>query len=232
MSRIVLITGTTRGLGRQLAEHYLAQGDRVIGCGRGEASIDHVAYAHHVADLTSEADIQRLFQGIRRDHGSLDALINNAGVASMNAFALMPAASIRRILDTNVLAPMLVTHAAVRLLKRSTAPRVVNVSSIAVPLRLAGEAVYAASKSAVETFTRVTAHELGSLGITCNAVGPSLMPTQLTAGVPAEKARQLVARQAIPREARIADLAHVIDFFLSPGSGMITGQVVYLGGFS
>ena len=230
--RRVLITGTTRGLGRFLAEHYLAAGNRVIGCGRGVSTLQHEQYRHHVVDVSDEVSVAELFGVIRREENGLDVLINNAGTASMNAFALTPPRSTRKVLETNALGTMLMSHAALRLLRRSTHGRIVNLTSIAVALTLSGEAVYAASKSAVETFTRVVAKELGPLGITCNAVGPSLIPTALTSGVPAEKAQRLLAEQAIPRQATPNDVANVIDFFVRPESDLVTGQVVYLGGFS
>ena len=232
MARRLLITGATRGIGRHLAEHYLALGDTVIGCARGEASIEHPAYTHHAVDVTSEEAVAGLFTAIRAAHDGLDVLINNAGAASMNAFSLTPPATARRIVDINVLAPMRLTHGAVRLLRRSPAGRIVNLTTIAVPLRLDGEAVYAASKAAIESFTRIVAKELGAMGITCNAVGPSVIATKLTAGVPPEKLQRLIAAQAVPRQATAADVANVIDFFLKPESGLVTGQVVYLGGFS
>ena len=105
-----------------------------------------------------------------------------------------------------------------------------NVSTVAVPLSLEGEAVYAASKSAVETFTRVTARELGQWGITCNAVSPSPVRTDLTRNVSEQTMSKLIARQAVPRWAEPADVVNVVDFFLRPDSGLVTGQVVYLGG--
>ncbi|MDH4065126.1 MAG: SDR family oxidoreductase [Acidobacteriota bacterium] len=230
--RRVLITGTTRGLGRFLAEHFLASGDRVIGCGRGASALEHERYRHHVVNVSDEASVAELFGAIRREESGLDVLINNAGTASMNAFALTPPRSVRKVLDTNILGTMLMSHAALRLLRRSSHGRIVNLTSIAVALRLSGEAVYAASKSAVETFTRVLAKELGPLGITCNAVGPSLIPTALTSGIPADKAQRLLAEQAVPRQATPGDVANVIDFFVRPESDLVTGQVIYLGGFS
>jgi 3-oxoacyl-[acyl-carrier protein] reductase len=125
---------------------------------------------------------------------------------------------------------LLLSQAAIRLLRKSSAPRIVNMSSIAVPLRLAGEAVYAASKSAIETLTRVAARELGTFGITCNAVGPTPIDTDLLRGVGKEKIRRLVEQQAVPHMAQPGDVAHAVDFFLHPASHMITGQVIYLGG--
>ena len=230
--RRILITGATRGIGESLAQHYLAHGATVIGCGRGTASIAHERYVHFSVDVADEDAVNDLFSGLRDRYDSVDAVINNAGVASMNLVALTPARVARQIMETNFLGTFLFTHGAIRLLRRAPAPRIVNVSTVAVPLGLEGEAVYAASKSAVETFTRITAREVGAYGITCNAIGPSPIQTALTRNVPADKLERLVQRQAVPRWAEPCDVANVVDFFLSPCSGMVTGQVVYLGGFS
>lgn len=231
--RHILITGASRGLGRYLADHYLAQGDLVIGCARSEgaeSTISHEYYRHYRVDVTDAPAVRALLHEVQRDVGRLDVLINNAGVANMNPLALTPVEVARRIMETNFLGTFILSQAAIRLLRKSPAPRIVNLSSIAVPLRLAGEAVYAASKSAVETLTRVAARELGAFGITCNAVGPTPIDTDLLKGVGKEKIRHLVEQQAIPRMAQPSDVAHVIDFFLHPKSRMITGQIIYLGG--
>ncbi|MDP5052350.1 MAG: SDR family oxidoreductase, partial [Congregibacter sp.] len=116
------------------------------------------------------------------------------------------------------------------LLRRSAHARIVNFSTVAVPLRLEGEALYAASKSAVETLTRIIAKEYGAHGITCNAVGPSPIATALIAGVPKHKIDALINEQAIPKMATEADVINAVKFFLSPDSSMITGQILYLGG--
>lgn len=229
-ARVTLITGASRGLGAFLAEHLLAQGDVVFGCARGEAALVHDRYTHLQADVTDEEQVRQLFRSIRAQAGRLDVLINNAGTASMNPIALMPVASARKLLKLNFLATFMLTQAAFRLLRSSKAGRVVNVSTVAVPLQLEGEAVYAATKSAVETFTKIAAKEFGKFNITCNAVGPSPIQTRLLENVPQVKLNKLIAEQAIPRWAEPADVANVVDFFLRPESGMITGQVVYLGG--
>jgi 3-oxoacyl-[acyl-carrier protein] reductase len=228
--RRVLVTGASRGLGAALVSHYLARGDVVVGCARGPAPTDHPRYEHVVLDVTDEKAVRTLFRDTRQRLGGLDALINNAGVAAMNPVALTPAETARRVMEVNFLGTFLFVHAAMRALRGSAAGRIVNVTTVAVPLRLPGEAVYAAAKSAVETFTRIVAREVGPLGITCNAVGPSPVRTALTAGVPAGTMEDLVGRQAVPRWAEAADVANVVDFFLRPESGMVTGQVVYLGG--
>jgi 3-oxoacyl-[acyl-carrier protein] reductase len=232
-TRHIMITGASRGLGYYLAGHYLEQGDLVIGCARSGAPksiVSHARYRHYCVDVTDAQAVQRLLHDVQRDVGRLDALINNAGIANMNPIALTPVEVARRIMDTNFLGTFLLSQATIRLLRKSPVPRIVNMSSIAVPLRLAGEAVYAASKSAVETLTRIAARELGIFGITCNAVGPTPIDTDLLKGVGEEKIHHLVEQQAIRRMAQPSDVAHVVDFFLHPQSQMITGQVIYLGG--
>lgn len=228
--RHVLVTGATQGIGLALAEHYLKQGDEVVGCGRGESPLEHPRYTHARLDVVDEPAVRRLFKDLRSRLIWLDALINNAGIASMNPIALTPFETAQRIMATNFLGTFLFTHAAIRLLRKSRSGRIVNLTSVAVPLRLEGEAIYAASKSAIETFTRITAREVSRFDVTCNAIGPSPIRSRLTDSVPEDKIQALIARQAVPRWAEPADVANVVDFFLKPESGMVTGQVVYLGG--
>lgn len=229
MARRILITGASRGLGLALATHYAECGDEVFGAARSAPGFEHDRYTHLVGDVSAEKDVERLFDAIR-SRGGLDVVINNAGAASMNAIALTTADAVRRVVDANFTSTFLCTRAAVRLLRSSPCARIVNVTSVAVPLRLDGEAAYAAAKSAVETFTRIAARELAAFGITCNAVGPSPVRTRLTAGIPETKMKALLERQAIRRWAEPADVVNVVDFFLRPESALVTGQVVYLGG--
>ena len=150
----------------------------------------------------------------------------------MNAFALTPIESFQKIFEINVQGTFLFCQKALGLLKRSTNPRIINMTTVAVPLQLEGESIYAASKSAVETLTRVIAKEYGGFGITCNAIGPSPIDTALIRGVGKEKIAELVKQQAVKSMATPGDVINLSDFFLRPESKMITGQVIYLGGIS
>jgi 3-oxoacyl-[acyl-carrier protein] reductase len=227
---VVLITGTSRGIGRHLAEHYLGRGYAVTGCSRSPVTLDHSAYCHVSADVTREDAVVALLGGVQEQWGRLDALINNAGIASMNHCLLTPGATVERILRTNVLGPFLLMREAAKLMQRSVGGRIVNVVTVARPLKLEGEAVYAASKAAVESLTQIIARELAPFGITVNAVGPTPIETDLLRGVPQEKIDALLERQAIRRLGEFRDVANVTDFFLRPESDFITGQVLFLGG--
>jgi len=230
--RNILITGASRGLGKALAEHYLELGDNVIGCARSEQSIDHDNYTHFQVDIASPEDVAELFLKLRKQFKHLDAVINNAGIASMNAFALTPVKSFQRIFEVNVQGTFLFCQKAFGMLKRSANPRIINMTTVAVPLQLEGESIYASSKSAVETMTRILAKEYGSFGITCNAIGPSPIDTALIRGVGEDKIAELIKQQAVQKMATPEDVINLADFYLRPESAMISGQVIYLGGIS
>lgn len=234
MERIVVITGTRKGIGEALAKHFLAKGYWVIGCSRSRSAWtnegDFPKYQHYVADVSDGAAIQKMFAGIKAQFGHVDYLINNAGVASMNHALLTPMSTFQRIFDTNVAGVFLCTREAAKLMRKRKFGRIVNFSTVAVPLKLAGEAVYAASKAAVVMLTQVLAKEFADYGITVNAVGPVPIQTDLIGGVSDKKLQSLLAAQAIKRYGTYEDIENVIEFFLREESGFVTGQVLYLGG--
>jgi 3-oxoacyl-[acyl-carrier protein] reductase len=228
--QVVLVTGARKGIGRYLAEHYLEQGAVVVGCSRRSADLSHARYTHFGLDVADEEKVLAMFASIAQAHGRLDVLINNAGIAAMNHALLTPLSSVREILQTNVVGTFLFCREAAKLMRKERRGRIVNFTTVAVPLKLEGEAMYAASKAAVTSLTQVLARELGPLGITVNAVGPTPVRTDLIRSVPPEKIDALLERQAIRRHGEFRDVSNVIDFFIQPESDFVTGQVVYLGG--
>jgi 3-oxoacyl-[acyl-carrier protein] reductase len=227
---LTVVTGSRKGLGRALAEHCLERGHAVVGCSRSDADWSHDRYEHVCLDVADEDAVVRLFSHIRKKHGRLDNVLNNAGVASMNHSLLMSGAAVEQVLATNVAGTFLVCREAARLMRKRNRGRIVNFASVATPLQLEGEAVYAASKAAVVSLTQILAREFAPFGVTVNAVGPSPVATDLTAGVPEDTLAALLARQAIPRMATADEVVHVVDFFLDEASAMVTGQTLYLGG--
>jgi 3-oxoacyl-[acyl-carrier protein] reductase len=229
---VVLITGTRKGIGRHLADHFLRKGALVEGCSRTalDWDLDTERYTHHCLDVVDEVQVKAMLSSVQKRHGRLDILINNAGIASMNHVLLTPAATVDRILATNFRGTFLLCREAAKLMRRRRYGRIVNLSTIAVPMRLEGESIYAASKSAVVTFSQILARELADFGITCNVVAPTPIDTDLIRGVPKEKIDAIVNQLAIKRLGRFEDIANVIDFFVKPESDYITGQVICLGG--
>ncbi len=229
-NKIMLITGTSKGIGRYLVEYYAGLGLQIIGCSRSQADYSLDNYKHYCLDVDDEPKVKQMFSEIREKHGRLDVLINNAGIASMNHILLTPIKTVKRILSTNVTGAFLFCREATKLMQKNKFGRIVNFATVATTLKLEGEAVYAASKAAVESLTQVLARELAEMGITVNAVGPTPIMTDLIKSVPKEKMEALIARQAIVRYGEFADVSNVIDFFIRPESDFITGQVIFLGG--
>lgn len=228
--RVLVITGSRKGIGRHRAERALERGAMVVGCSRSASELRHANYRHFELDVADESAVKELFSAVRKEFGRLDGLINNAGIASMNHFLLTPLSTAQQIMSTNYLGTFLFCREAAKLMQRRKQGRIVNFTTVAVPLALAGEAAYAASKAAVISLTQVLARELAPFEITVNAVGPTPIDTDLIRHVPADKLEKLMQQQAIPRLGTLDDVANVVDFFLHPGSGFITGQVIYLGG--
>ena len=228
--RVMVITGTRKGIGRHLAEHYLECGWVVAGCSREASDLSHPRYVHFCTDVSDEKGARDLFHDVGRRFGRLDGLINNAGIASMNHSLLTPMSTVHGIIQTNFVGTFLYCREAAKLMRSRKYGRIVNFATVATPLRLEGEAIYAASKAAVESLTQVLARELADFGITVNAVGPTPVPTDLIRSVPRAKMDALLARQAIRRFGEMRDIVNVIDFLLRPESDFVTGQVIYLGG--
>lgn len=229
---ITLITGTRKGIGKYLAEYYVKQDHLVIGCSRDSIDWTLERYHHIEADVADERAVKHLFSIIRKEYGKLDNVINNAGIASMNHCLLTPLSTVKNILNTNVIGTFLFCREAGKMMAKNSYGRIVNFTTVATPLRLEGEAIYAASKSAIHSLTEVLARELASFNITVNAIGPTPVETDLIKSVPKDKMKRLLDRQAIPRFGTFEDIVNVINFYLSKSSNFITGQNIFLGGVS
>jgi 3-oxoacyl-[acyl-carrier protein] reductase len=228
--QVVLITGTRKGIGRHLVQYYADQGYRVVGCSRGEVDYKLENYRHFCLDVSDEKKVKKMFVEIRKTYNQLDILINNAGIASMNHVLLTPLKTVTNIFNTNVVGTFLLCREAAKLMSKKKYGRIVNFSTVATPLKLEGEAVYAASKAAILSLTQILARELADFGITVNSVGPTPVETDLIRSVPKDKIDRLLARQAIPRFGTFKDITNVIDFFIQKNSDFVTGQNIYLGG--
>ena len=230
MERIIIITGTRKGIGKYLAEQFLAEGDYVYGCSRRECDIKHERYSHTRLDVSDESAVIEFVRNVYKEHKRIDILINNAGMASMNHVLLTPKATAERVFNTNFMGTFLMFRECAKYMIKKKEGRIVNYSTVAVALNLQGELVYSSSKAAIEQLTRVLAGEIGESGVTVNAVGPTPVDTDLIKNVPANKIDELKSRQCIKRLGTFEDVKNVIDFYLRPESNFITGQTIYLGG--
>lgn len=227
---IILITGSRKGIGYELVQYYLGKGCTVIGCSRSESNINNDKYKHYILDVSNEEEVVNMYKDVRKVFGRLDVLINNAGMASLNHSLLTPVSTVKKLFDTNFLGTFINSRQAVKLMQKNKFGRIINFSTVAVPLNLEGEAIYASSKSAVEQFTKVFAKEISSMGITINLVGPTPIQTDLIKAVPKSKIDELLNQQSIKRLGKFEDVINVINFFIQKESNFITGQTIYLGG--
>ena len=230
MSKVVLITGARKGIGLAMCNHYLSKGYYVCGCSRKESDLEHENYHHYKVDVSHETEIIKMVRNIKKTHKRIDVLINNAGKASMNHLSLTSISTVDSIFDTNFKGTFLLTREVSKLMVRKRYGRIVNLSSIAVPLNLEGEAAYASSKAAIECFTKISAKELSPFNITVNVIGPTPIETDLIKNVPGKKINSLIENQGIKRMGKVSDVLNVVDFFISDQSDFITGQTIYLGG--
>lgn len=227
---VAVVTGSSRGIGRYLAEHLLEQGYRVVGCSRGQCPWSAPGYTHVECDVGVEEDVRRLIHGTVREIAVPWAVINNAGAATMNHALLTPSSIFERMLNANVVSTFQVSREAAKLMRNRGEGRIVNLSSVAVPLALTGHAAYVAAKGAVEHLSRALANELAQFGITVNVVGPTPIDTQMTKGVATTIMDGLIDSLAVKRMGTVEEVALVVDFFLARKASGITGQAIYLGG--
>jgi 3-oxoacyl-[acyl-carrier protein] reductase len=226
-SRLILVSGASRGLGRTIAEALTADGFQVVGLARhpqGDESWDM-----RPCDVSDADQVAATFKEFRGNK-NLWGFVNAAGIASMNLVLTTPAATFSRIVQTNLIGTMLTNQAAGKLMARSKQGRIINFSTIAVPLGLKGEAAYVASKAGVEGFTRAFAREMADFGVTVNAIAPGPIDTDLIRNVDQDKIAAIVARQIVPRKAVPQDVANIVRMLLDPKADMISGQIINVGG--
>ncbi len=226
----IVVTGTSRGIGLQLTNTLLERGWWVFGCSRGPSEVRHERYQHFEIDVADEKGVCHLFGQVRKSGKPLYAVLNNAGTASMNHVLTTPFETMKKLFAVNVFGTMLCSREGAKQMVLRKNGRIINFGSVAVPYSLEGEAVYTASKSAVEAYTKVLAREMGDHGVTANAISPNPVKTDLIAGVPQDKMQRLINRQSIKRYGEYEDVLRVVDFLLDPANTFVTGQVIYLGG--
>jgi 3-oxoacyl-[acyl-carrier protein] reductase len=224
--RTLLVTGASRGLGRAVADRALTAGYDVIGIARKPAE---GPFPIHACDVADAAAVKAVASALPRDT-TLWGIVNAAGVASMNLALMTPPATVSKVIATNLMGAIHVSQAFAPALIRAKAGRIIHFSTIAVPLGLAGEAVYVASKAGVEGFARAFAREVAGFGVTVNCIAPGPIDTDLIAKVPAEAIDGIVRRQVVQRKGTPDDVWNLVAFLLSEESAMISGEVLHLGG--
>lgn len=227
---VMVITGTSRGIGRGMAEYFLQRGYRVAGCSRSPAALALDGYLHAQVDVADEVQVRSWIRSIKNTLGQIDVLVCNAGVANAATLLTMTSTEmLEEALRTNVLGTYVVCREVAKAMMRQQSGRIITFSSMAVGLHEEGTSAYAASKSAIVEMTKVLAKELAPLGVTCNVIAPSVYTTLAVEALGEQVTAHALDRLTIKRRLTIEEICNVIAFFAAPESGCITGQVIHMG---
>ena len=239
-SRIALVTGASRGIGRAIAVRFGSEGARLAIAARNEDALKQTADAAkaagakevktYLADVTDGAAAEALIKSVSTDFGGLDILVNNAGVTRDNLLMRTSEAEWDAVLNTNLKAAFVLTKAASRPLMKSGKGRIINIASIIGITGNAGQANYAASKGGLIAFTRSVAKELASRSVTANVIAPGMIETDMTNALPEEVRKSILTQISLGRYGKPEDIAAPAAFLASDDAAYITGQVIVADG--
>jgi len=229
--RVVVVTGAARGIGRTLAERFATEGCRVVALDLAfpepQDGVDQV-----VGDVADPVSVRGAVDTVVQRHGTVDVLVNNAGINVEGLVDDLEWDAWRRCMDVNLGGTFLVSQAVAPVMRAAGRGRIINAASFAAIVPSVGSAAYAASKSAVVAFTRVLASELGPWGITVNAYAPGMVPTAMNgfATMPVDQQERLLDTLSLRRWETADDVADLLVFLASDASAYITGTLLDVSG--
>jgi len=238
--KVAVVTGASRGIGAGIAERLAAQGAKVVVNHRASAEGAETVAARIreaggeavvvQADVSRSADAQRLIKTAIETFGGLHILVNNAGTTRDMVIMMMKEEDWETVIRTNLNSTFYCSKAAVRHMMRKRYGRIINITSVVGLAGQAGQTNYAASKAGIIGFTKSLAKEVGSRGITVNAVAPGFVPTALTEVLTEEQRAQAIEMTPLGRLGSVEDVANAVAFLASDEAGFITGQVLSVDG--
>lgn len=238
MSRtITLVTGASRGIGKAIAKRFAKQGHFVIGTAttpEGAQSIDE--YLHDAGgigrtlDVTDQEQIDKLFEEIESVYGSVQVLVNNAGISQDGLLIRMKDEDWDKVIDTNLTSIYRMSKRGVRGMMKARKGRIINITSVVAQMGNAGQANYAATKAGVEGFTRTLAREIGSRQVTVNCVAPGLVETDMTDELDERLLNSMLDAVPVGRLGQPEDVAAAVSFLASDEASYVTGAVIPVNG--
>ncbi len=234
---IALVTGASRGIGAAIARQLAAAGATVIGTATSEAGAAAIGERlaaqggqGRVLNVGTPGAIEALIDAIGKEVGAISILVNNAGITRDQLLLRMKDEDWQAILDTNLTSIFKSSKAVLRGMMKARKGRIINIASVIGVTGNAGQANYAAAKAGIIGFTKSLAREIGSRNITANVVAPGFIETDMTAGLPEEAKKAMLADIALERLGSADDIAAAVLFLASPGAGYITGETLHVNG--
>ena len=228
MSRSVLVTGGNRGIGRAIAEAFLAQGDKVAVTTRNGGAPEGALDLR--CDITDAAAVDAAFAEAEAAHGTVEVLVANAGITKDTLLLRMSEDDFASVLDTNLTGSYRLAKRAAKGMLRQRSGRIIFISSVVGLLGSAGQVNYAASKAGLVGMARSIARELGSRSITANVVAPGFVETDMTAVLDEQQKSGILGQIPLGRYATPAEIAATVTWLASDGAAYVTGAVIPVDG--
>ncbi|MCF6283900.1 MAG: 3-oxoacyl-[acyl-carrier-protein] reductase [Candidatus Hydrogenedentes bacterium] len=233
---IVLVTGGTRGIGRACVEQFAALGAKVALCGRSQETAEKIAseigenVRGYVCDIASPESVDQLIKQVTEDLGTIQVLVNNAGITKDGLLMRMKNEQWADVLQTNLTGAFYTCRAAAKTMLKARYGRIINISSVVGLRGQAGQCNYAAAKAGIIGFTKSYAQEVAARNITVNVVAPGYIATDMTAELSEKATEAIIGHIPMKRVGAAADIANAVVFLASPDAGYITGTTLRVDG--
>lgn len=236
--KVALVTGASRGIGAAIAEKLAEAGATVIGTATSDSGAEAISARFSgdakgegmKLDVADAADVDRLMKEVEKKYGSPDILINNAGITKDGLMMRMKEDQWDAVINTNLNSIYRMTKAVSRAMMKKRWGRIISISSVVGSMGNAGQTNYAAAKAGLEGFTRAYAREVGSRGITVNAVAPGFIATDMTDVLPEELKAKLLETVPVGRLGNPDEIADAVMYLASPGTAYVTGHTLHVNG--
>lgn len=236
--KVALVTGASRGIGAAIAEKLAMAGAKVVGTATSDSGAEAISQRFTgelqgegmKLDVTSQDDVDAVVKAVTDKYGAPEILVNNAGITKDGLMMRMKDEAWDDVINTNLNSVYKMTKACIKGMMKARTGRIISISSVVGSMGNVGQANYASAKAGMEGFTRALAREVGSRGITVNAVAPGFIKTDMTDKLPDEWKNKLLEQVPAGRLGSPQEIADAVLYLAAPSSGYVTGQTLHVNG--